>query len=91
MPNFTVSSVEDPEAQQQLTQALKLKAKAQGFDPVGIARLPGSARLRCRTAALERWLEAGHQAEMGWMAAPRRKDAALLLEGARSLLAVGLN
>ena len=91
MPNFTVSSVEEPEAQQQLSRALKQQAKTQGFDPVGIARLPGSARLQLRTAALERWLEAGHQADMGWMAAPRRKDASLLLEGARSLLAVGLN
>ena len=77
--------------QQQLTQALKTEARRQGFDPVGVARLPGSARMRLRTAALERWLDAGHQADMGWMAAPRRKDAALLLDGASSLLAVGLN
>ena len=80
----------DPAAQQ-LTRALKQQAREQGFDPVGVARLPGSSRLRLRTAALERWLAAGHQADMGWMAAPRRKDAGLLLEGATSLLAVGLN
>jgi epoxyqueuosine reductase len=75
----------------QLSRALKQQARLQGFDPVGIARLPGSARLQLRTAALQRWLEAGHQAEMGWMAAPRRLAADRLLEGARSLLAVGLN
>lgn len=80
----------DPAAQQ-LTRALKQQAREQGFDPVGVARLPGSSRLRLRTAALERWIAAGHQADMGWMAAPRRKDAGLLLEGATSLLAVGLN
>ena len=78
-------------AQKELSSALKHQARAQGFEPVGIARLPGSARLRLRSAALERWLEAGYQADMGWMAAPRRKDATQLLEGATSLLAVGLN
>ena len=44
-----------------------------------------------RTAALERWLAAGHQADMAWMADPRRRAAESLLPGARSLLAVGLN
>jgi len=83
--------VDDRTVQQQLSQALKRQAREQGFEPVGIARLPGSSRLQLRNAALERWLEAGHQADMGWMAAPRRKDASSLLEGARSLLAVGLN
>ena len=76
---------------QQLSHALKQRAETEGFSPVGIARLPGSRRLQLRTAALERWLEAGHQADMGWMAAPRRKDPTTLLKGARSLLAVGLN
>ena len=76
---------------QQLSLALKQRAQSDGFSPVGIARLPGSRRLQLRTAALERWLEAGHQADMGWMAAPRRKDPTTLLKGARSLLAVGLN
>ena len=75
----------------QLSLALKERAKAEGFEPVGIAALPGSPRLHLRTDALQRWLEAGHQADMGWMAAPRRRSADTLLEGARSLLAVGLN
>ncbi|MEB3158498.1 MAG: tRNA epoxyqueuosine(34) reductase QueG [Synechococcus sp.] len=81
----------DQTAQQQLSWSLKEEARREGFEPVGIARLPGSARLKMRTAALERWLAAGHEADMGWMAAPRRKDASLLLDGATSLLAVGLN
>ena len=76
---------------QQLSEALKQRAQAEGFSPVGIARVPGGARLQLRTAALQRWLEAGHQADMGWMAAPRRKDPTSLLSGTRSLLAVGLN
>lgn len=64
---------------------------ALGFDPVGIAAVPGSERLALRTAALQRWLEAGHQADMAWMADPRRQAVAALLPGVRSLLAVGLS
>ena len=77
--------------QRDLSQALKQRARQEGFNPVGLARLPGSHRLQLRTAALQRWLDQKHQADMGWMAAPRRQDAALLLDGVQSLLAVGLN
>ena len=74
-----------------LSQALKRRAAEEGFNPVGIARIPGSPRLQLRTKALQRWLDHGHQADMAWMAAPRRQDAKLLLDGANSVLAVGLN
>ncbi|MEY3757816.1 MAG: Epoxyqueuosine reductase [Cyanobacteriota bacterium] len=74
-----------------LARNLKHQANALGFDPVGIAAVPGSARLQLRTAALERWLAAGHQADMGWMADPRRRAMEALLPGVRSLVAVGLN
>ncbi|MCP9917084.1 tRNA epoxyqueuosine(34) reductase QueG [Cyanobium sp. ATX 6F1] len=74
-----------------LAQRLKQEAKALGFDPVGIAAVPGGANLRLRTAALERWLQAGHQGSMGWMADPRRTRVEGLLEGVRSLVAVGLS
>ena len=69
---------------------VKAKARQLGFEPVGIAAAPGGERLRLRTAALERWLAAGHQADMGWMADPRRQDVEQLLPGVRSLVAVGL-
>lgn len=77
--------------QEQLTSALKTQAKLEGFHPVGVASIPGSHRLQLRTAALQRWLTAGHQADMNWMAAPRRQNAEQLLEGVSSVLAVGLN
>ena len=79
------------ETQNQLSQNLKREAKNQGFNPVGISRIPGSARLQLRTAALQRWLKAGHQAEMQWMAAERRQNIESLLEGVTSVLSVGLN
>ena len=74
-----------------LASDLRDEARRLGFDPVGIAAVPGGPTLSLRTAALERWLAAGHQAGMGWMADPRRRTAEALLPGVRSLLAVGLN
>ncbi|MFN7900310.1 MAG: epoxyqueuosine reductase, partial [Synechococcaceae cyanobacterium] len=63
----------------ELGAALRQQARAEGFDPVGIASVPGGERLALRTAALERWLQAGHQADMAWMADPRRQTPAALL------------
>ena len=69
---------------------IKAQARQLGFDPVGIAAVEGDSRLPLRTAALERWLAASHQADMAWMADPRRRDVRQLLPGVRSLVAVGL-
>ncbi|MFM7548227.1 MAG: tRNA epoxyqueuosine(34) reductase QueG [Cyanobacteriota bacterium] len=80
----------EPEATSPLALALKRQAGLLGFEPVGIARVPGSERLALRTAALQRWLAAGHQADMAWMADPRRQAVETLLPGVRSLLAVAL-
>ncbi len=73
-----------------LADTLKQQARQLGFAAVGIASAAGSERLRLRTAALERWLEAGHQADMAWMADPRRRAVEALLPGVRSVVAVGL-
>jgi epoxyqueuosine reductase len=75
----------------ELAAELKQQARALGFEPVGVAAVPPSPRLQLRTAALERWLAAGHQASMAWMADGRRRQLELLLPGVRSVLAVGLN
>ena len=74
-----------------LTQEIKKKAFEEGFDAVGIAKVPGSPRIKLRTASLERWLQAGHQAKMEWMRSPRRKNVEHMLKGVQSVLAVGLN
>ena len=76
---------------QALAAEIRREARRLGFDPVGIAAVPAGDRLRLRSAALERWLAAGHQADMAWMNDPRRRDVTQLLEGVRSLVAVGLN
>ena len=77
--------------QTELSERLKREAKKQGFDPVGISRIPGSERIQLRTASLERWLKMGHHADMQWMASPRRQQIESLLEGVTSLVSVGLN
>ncbi len=73
-----------------LAAELRQRAADLGFDPVGIAAVPGGQRLALRSAALERWLAAGHQAGMAWMEDPRRRAVDNLLPGVRSLLAVAL-
>jgi epoxyqueuosine reductase len=75
----------------ELAEELKQQARLLGFDPVGVAAVPGSSRLALRNAALQRWLAAGYQADMGWMTDPRRAAVEQLLPGVRSLLAVGLS
>ncbi len=74
-----------------LTQKIKEKAFEEGFDAVGIAKVPGSSRIKLRTDSLERWLKAGHQAKMEWMKSPKRKNIEQMLQGVQSVLAVGLN
>ena len=74
---------------QELARRLKDQARSLGFGAVGIAAAAGSERLRLRTAALERWLAAGHHADMAWMADPRRRAVEALLPGVRSVVAVG--
>ena len=93
LKDFTNQGGSDPlkQAPQELALALKAQATALGFGAVGIAVLPGGARLPLRQAALERWLEAGHHADMGWMADPRRRSIEALLPGVRSVVAVALN
>ncbi len=74
-----------------LTKKIKKRAFEEGFDVVGVASVPGSSRIKLRTASLERWLQAGHEAKMEWMKNPRRKNIDHMLQGVKSVLAVGLN
>ena len=73
-----------------LTSRVKSRARALGFTGVGIAR---AEPLDEEGERLRRWLERGYQASMGWMARSeeRRRDPALVLPGARSVIAVALN
>jgi epoxyqueuosine reductase len=71
--------------------ALKRKALELGFNLVGITPAQPSPRLD----AYFRWIDAGMQGEMGYMARPdrqaRRRDLNVILPGIRSLVVVGLD
>jgi epoxyqueuosine reductase len=77
-----VSSVLSKEQVRQWGEAL-------GFERVGFAPAIEPPNSRAR---LEAWLDRGHHASMGWMARDpiRRVDPELILQGARSVIAVAL-
>ena len=75
----------------EISKKLKERAIFEGFAITGIASIPGSSRLRLRTNALERWLSNNNHSKMKWMESDRRKNISSLLEGAKSVLSVGLS
>ena len=75
----------------EISKKLKIKAIDEGFAIAGIANIPGSSRITLRTKALDRWLDNNFHSEMKWMEADKRKNINLILDGAKSVLAVGYN
>jgi len=64
---------------------VKLAATEAGFDLCGIARaVPGD-----EDAHLREWLKQGYHGDMGYM--ERRRDVREILDGCRSVIALGLN
>ncbi len=73
-----------------LSEKIKERALAEGFDKVGIV---AAAPLLEERARLEEWLRRGFHGEMEWMARDpeRRTDPRQLLADARSVVVVALN
>lgn len=73
-----------------LIKALKAKARAEGFDQIGITRPKLSARNR---QGLEAFLEAGWHGDMQWMEEKKERRLApeKLWPGARSLIMLAMN
>jgi epoxyqueuosine reductase len=69
------------------THWLGEQARAQGFDLCGVAPTAGLAEL----GFLRGWLANGYAGDMKYLYDERRADPQLVLEGARSLIAVALN
>lgn len=78
-----------------LTAAIKQKALDLGFHKVGIVAIADfdlSPDLDpSGPAALQRWLDQGYQADMAWMANPKRQDIRQVLPSATSLICLALN
>ncbi|MBO3462644.1 tRNA epoxyqueuosine(34) reductase QueG [Aetokthonos hydrillicola Thurmond2011] len=68
---------------------VKRKALQLGFHKVGIAAVEGEDATA--TQRLQEWLKLGYQADMEWMANPKRQDIRLVMPEVRSLICVALN
>lgn len=69
-------------------EQVKQKALQLGFHKVGIAPVESVAP---PTTGLQAWLAQGYQADMHWMANPRRQDIHQVMPGVQSLICVALN
>lgn len=70
------------------SETIKQQAKSLGFHLVGIAQADHLPVTRDR---LSNWLKAGYQADMAWMANPKRQDIFQVMPNVRSVISVGLN
>jgi epoxyqueuosine reductase len=70
------------------TTQIKQKALELGFHQVGIAAVDQSVT---EPQHLQAWLALGYQADMAWMANPKRQDIKLVMPDVRSLICVAIN
>jgi len=87
MMNQSVYAERDPTI---LSEKIKKRAKAEGFDKVGIVR---AEPLVDELPLLEEWLSRGYQGKMDWMARDpvERTDPRKLFPAAQSVVVVALN
>ncbi len=71
-------------------EALRARLLGLGFDVVRFARVDGDSP---GADAFDAWLAAGHQADMAWLtrSQAKRRDAKLVLPGARTMILLGVN
>ncbi|GAB4285550.1 MAG: tRNA epoxyqueuosine(34) reductase QueG [Oscillatoriaceae cyanobacterium] len=67
---------------------IKAKALEIGFHKVGIAAVGPSDNSEI---PLQKWLNQGYQADMDWMAHPKRQDIRLVMPDVQSVICVALN
>ncbi|MGF1523740.1 MAG: tRNA epoxyqueuosine(34) reductase QueG [Leptolyngbyaceae cyanobacterium] len=74
------------------SQQIREQALALGFHRVGIADVNAPVPMvEARNQSLQSWLEQGYQADMVWMANPKRQDIHQVMPEVRSLICVALN
>lgn len=74
------------------TTQVKQKALELGFHQVGIVAVNTTDRLEITAIQrLQAWLALGYQADMEWMANPKRQDIRLVMPQVKSVIAVALN
>ena len=73
-------------------QQIRQQALSLGFHKVGIASVESSSKASADcNQALQDWLAKGHQADMAWMANPKRQAITQVMPEVRSLICVALN
>lgn len=68
---------------------IKQKAREIGFHRVGIAA--ADTNIELEKQRLQAWLDKGYQAEMAWMANPKRQDVREVMPEVESVICVALN
>lgn len=68
---------------------VKQKALELGFHKVGVVTV--DTVVASEVQRLQAWLALGYQADMDWMANPKRQDIRAVMPGVRSLICVALN
>ncbi|MBD2198711.1 MULTISPECIES: tRNA epoxyqueuosine(34) reductase QueG [Calothrix] len=71
------------------SDVVKKKAQELGFHKVGIAAIDEVDEIAAQR--LQAWIALGYNADMGWMANPKRQDIHLVMPEGRSLICVALN
>ncbi len=75
-----------------ITDQIKQKALDVGFHKVGIVIVPvESDDEKAAVTSLQSWLNQDYQADMAWMANPKRQDLRLVMPEVRSVICVALN
>ena len=75
-----------------ITDQIKQNALDVGFHKVGIAIVPvESDDEKAAVTSLQSWLNQDYQADMAWMANPKRQDLRLVMPEVRSVICVALN
>ena len=75
-----------------ITDQIKQNALDVGFHKAGIAIVPvESDDEKAAVTSLQSWLNQDYQADMAWMANPKRQDLRLVMPEVRSVICVALN
>ncbi|MEM9977650.1 MAG: tRNA epoxyqueuosine(34) reductase QueG [Cyanobacteria bacterium P01_D01_bin.2] len=76
-----------------LLSELRQQAHQVGFHRIGIVAVPPepTAQEQTMQTRLQQWLGQGYQADMAWMANPKRQDIRQVLPQVRSIICVALN
>lgn len=72
---------------EEMKRTIAAKSQELGFSKIGFTK----AETGQEAAHLQAWLDLGYQADMAWMANPKRQDITQVMAGVKSVICVALN